>query len=140
MNEFSINLPDGGKQLFNAFEAEEKRITEQLRSEFAEPEESAQVVQYPLEIFAGTLPGEFAERCTKGNNIAPELFIEAFLTVLGAVVGNQLQGDRKGMNARQYMIAVAPPQHGKDVANDEAQEVFRAEQEEFDAEGAPFGA
>ena len=61
-------------------------------------------------------------------------FIESFLTVLGAVVGNQLRGDQLGMYARQYMIAVAPPQHGKDVAIDESQEVFRAEPEEFDPE------
>lgn len=103
--------------------------------EFAEPEEAAQAVAYPVDIFAGTLAGEFAERCTKGNYIAPELFIEGFLTVLGAVVGNQLRGDRKGMFARQYTIAVAPPQHGKDVANDESQEVFRAEAEQFDVDG-----
>src|SRR5205085_2020424 len=72
-------------------------------------------------------------------HIAKELFIEAFLTVLGAVVGNQLRGDQKGMFARQYMIAVAPPQHGKDVAIDESQEVFRAEPEEFDGEGRVAG-
>jgi hypothetical protein len=103
--------------------------------DFAEPEEAVQIVPYPVDIYAGTLAGEFAERCTQGNHIAVELFIEAFLTVLGAVVGNQLRGDRKGMFARQYVIAVAPPQHGKDVANDEAQEVFRAEPEEFDLDG-----
>jgi hypothetical protein len=39
------------------------------------------------------------------------------------------------MFARQYVIAVAPPQHGKDVAIDEAQEVFRAEPEQFDPDG-----
>ncbi len=43
------------------------------------------------------------------------------------------------MFARQYMIAVAPPQHGKDVAIDESQEVFRAEPEEFDGEGRVAG-
>jgi hypothetical protein len=102
---------------------------------FAEPEQAAQSVRYPADIFAGTLAGEFAERCTKGNHIATELFIESFLTVLGAVVGNQLRGDQKGMFPRQYTIAVAPPQSGKDVANDEAQEVFRAEAEQFDIDG-----
>lgn len=102
---------------------------------FAEPEQAAQTVPYPVAIFDGTLAGEFAERCTKGNHIAKELFIEAFLTVLGAVLGNQLRGDQKGMFPRQYMIAVAPPQSGKDVANDEAQEVFRAEAEPFDVDG-----
>jgi hypothetical protein len=97
--------------------------------------EDVEVLPYPAEIYDDTLAGEFAERCTKGNFIAKELFIESFLTVLGAVVGNQLRGDQKGMFARQYLIAVAPPQHGKDVAIDEAQEVFRAESEEFDEEG-----
>lgn len=101
--------------------------------------EDIDVLPYPVEIYDGTLAGEFAERCTKGNYIAKELFIEAFLTVLGAVVGNQLRGDQKGMFARQYMIAVAPPQHGKDVAIDESQEVFRAESEEFDGEGRVAG-
>jgi hypothetical protein len=101
--------------------------------------EDIEVLPYPAEIYEGTLAGEFAERCTKGNHIAKELFIEAFLTVLGAVVGNQLRGDQKGMFARQYMIAVAPPQHGKDVAIDESQEVFRAESEEFDGEGRVTG-
>lgn len=97
--------------------------------------EDEEQLSYPVDIYAGTLAGEFAERCTKGNHIAVELFIEAFLTVLGAVVGNQLRGDRKGMFARQYVIAVAPPQHGKDVAIDASQEVFRAEPEEFDTDG-----
>lgn len=97
--------------------------------------EDVELLPYPTEIYDGTLAGEFAVRCTKGNFIAKELFIESFLTVLGAVVGNQLRGDQKGMFARQYLIAVAPPQHGKDVAIDEAQEVFRAESEEFDGEG-----
>jgi len=101
--------------------------------------EDVELLPYPAEIYDGTLAGEFAERCTKGNHIAKELFIEAFLTVLGAVVGNQLRGDQKGMFARQYMIAVAPPQHGKDVAIDESQEVFRAEAEEFDGEGRVAG-
>lgn len=101
--------------------------------------EDVELLPYPAEIYDGTLAGEFAERCTKGNHIAKELFIEAFLTVLGAVVGNQLRGDQKGMFARQYMIAVAPPQHGKDVAIDESQEVFRAESEEFDGEGRIAG-
>lgn len=101
--------------------------------------EDVEVLPYPAEIYDGTLAGEFAERCTKGNHIAKELFIEAFLTVLGAAVGNQLRGDQKGMYARQYMIAVAPPQHGKDVAIDESQEVFRAESEEFDGEGRVAG-
>ena len=104
---------------------------------FAEPEEAAQAVPYPVEIFDGTLAGEFAKRCTKGNHIANELFIESFLTTLGAVVGNQLRGDQKGMFPRQYTIAVAPPQSGKDVANDEAQEVFRGA-EEFDSDVAGF--
>lgn len=101
--------------------------------------DDVELLPYPVEIYDGTLAGEFAERCTKGNHIAKELFIEAFLTVLGAVVGNQLRGDQKGMFARQYTIAVAPPQHGKDVAIDEAQEVFRAEPEEFDGEGRVAG-
>jgi hypothetical protein len=97
--------------------------------------EDVEVLPYPAEIYEGTLAGEFAERCTKGNFIAKELFIESFLTVLGAVVGNQLRGDRKGMFPRQYTIAVAPPQSGKDVAIDEATDVFRTESEQFDGEG-----
>jgi Protein of unknown function (DUF3987) len=101
--------------------------------------EDVAVLPYPVDIYDGTLAGEFAERCTKGNHIAKELFIEAFLTVLGAVVGNQLRGDQKGMFARQYVIAVAPPQHGKDVAIEESQEVFRAEPEDFDGEGRVAG-
>src|ERR1700758_3486009 len=75
---------------------------------FAKPEEAAQTVPYPITIFDGTLPGEFAERCTKGNHIAKELFVESFFTTLGAVLGNQLRGDQKGMFPRQYTIAVAP--------------------------------
>jgi hypothetical protein len=105
-------------------------------AEVAESEDAPGVL-YPLEIFHGTLAGEFAERCRKGNNISKELFIESFLTVLGAVVGNQLRGDQKGMCPRQYTIAVAPPQSGKDVANDEAQEIFRGA-EDFDADVAGF--
>jgi hypothetical protein len=60
--------------------------------------EDVEVLPYPVEIYDGTLAGEFAERCTKGNHIAKELFIEAFLTVLGAVVGDRLYGDLRGMD------------------------------------------
>jgi hypothetical protein len=130
MEEIILEGPTGQKWVYKIPSPEEQEL-----GEFAEPEQSMQAVPYPVDIFAGTLAGEFAERCTKGNHIAPEMFIEAFLTVLGAVLGNQLRGDRKGMFARQYLIAVGPPQHGKDVAIDESQEAFRAEAEEFDVEG-----
>jgi hypothetical protein len=36
MKEFTINMKDGSKQLFNAFEAEEKRLAEEEKSYYAE--------------------------------------------------------------------------------------------------------
>jgi hypothetical protein len=89
---------------------------------------------YPFALFDGTLVGEFAERCTKHNHLPRELFIESFLTVLGAVVGDRLYGDLKGMEQpRQYTLVVAPPQSGKDDARDEATDIFRGA-EEFDTQ------
>lgn len=133
--EFTINMPDGSKQLFNAFEAEEKRLVEEdkkLLGEFASPEEIASQA-YPVEVWDGTLYGEFAELCTKDNHIAKELFIEGLKTVVGSVVGNQLCTDTKGGFARQSTIAVAPPGSGKDTAFDGVQEIFRGIA--FDTEG-----
>jgi hypothetical protein len=79
----------GSKQWLEAFQNEEE--TKAL-AEFAQPEQAMQAVPYPVDIFAGTLAGEFAYRNTQGNCIPSELFIEAFLTVLGAVVGSRAFG------------------------------------------------
>jgi hypothetical protein len=135
MKEFSINMPGGAKQLFNAFEAEAKRLAAEeakLLGEFAAPEESTSQ-SYPVEVWDGTLYGEFADRCTQDNNIAPELFIESLKTIVGSIVGDRLYGDHKGVNARQYTVLVAPPQSGKDVAVDAARDICIAA--EFDSDG-----
>lgn len=135
MKEFSINLPNGGKQLFDAFQLAEEQAEAEERKEFAAPQVTG-LATYPVDVWDGTLYGEFAELCTQDNYIAKELFIEGLKTVVGAIVGNQLRCDKKGIYARQDTIAVAPPGSGKDTAFDAAQEPFRC-YEDFDVDGKP---
>jgi hypothetical protein len=115
---------------------EECGLEPPIEEEVVKQVEAAPVL-YPMDIYKDTLAGEFAEQCTKGNLMPSELFIETFLTVLCGVVGNRVYGDHKGMEqARQYLVIVAPPQNGKDVAIDAAEDVFRAE--EFDGQTSFF--
>jgi len=95
-----------------------------------------ETLPYPVDVWNGTLYGEFASENTEGNSLPPEMFIECLKTVVGSIIGNRLYGDAKGTNARQYTILVAPPQSGKDVAIDGAVDICKPA--EFDRESKDF--
>lgn len=74
----------------------------------------------------GTLYGEYAEALSEGNYIPKEFHIEAIKTAVGAIAGNQLYGDRKGMeSARQYCVLVGQIGGGKGTAIRGATDLFK---------------
>jgi hypothetical protein len=85
-------------------------------SEEAQIEEAAPVMPYPVDVWDGTLYGDFAKECTRGNHIPAEFFLEALKTVVGSIVGNQLYGDIQGMNAREYLVLIGWMSGGKGTA------------------------
>jgi hypothetical protein len=103
-------------------------------SEEAEIEAAAPVMEYPAEVWDGTTYGDYATECTKGNYIPFEFFVESIKTVVGAIVGDQLYGDRKGMNARSHTILVGQISGGKGSAIRGAMDLFRFEFERLTEE------
>jgi hypothetical protein len=85
-------------------------------SEEAQIEEAAPVMPYPVDVWDGTLYGDFAKECTRGNHIPAEFFIESAKTVVGSIVGNQLYGDIQGMTAREYLVLIGWMSGGKGTA------------------------
>ena len=68
---------------------------------------------YPIEEWDGTEFGEFANVCAEDNNVPRKLYLEAFRTVTGAVVGDRIQCQIEGVEPRTYTILPAPPGKGK---------------------------
>src|SRR6202034_3917578 len=60
------------------------------------------LLPYPVDVWNGTIYGEFAECCTQDNKIPKEAFIESLKTVMGAVVGDRLTSDGQKIHPRQY--------------------------------------
>src|ERR1035441_7832505 len=46
---------------------------------------------YPLEVWEGTVYGDFGKACSARNYIPQKFFIESLRTVVGAIVGEQLR-------------------------------------------------
>jgi len=86
---------------------------------------SIAAVEYPVEVWDGTLYGEYAKIATKGNFIPPEFFIESAKTVVGAIAG-----DRDGANLRQLTVIVGVVGKGKGTAARNTQREFRGLPEE----------
>jgi hypothetical protein len=78
--------------------------------------ENAGELRYPVEVWDGTIYGDYAIEATKGNNIPAEFFIESLKTATGAVVGNGLFCRIKGVTPRFYTILMAPSGGGKGTA------------------------
>lgn len=68
---------------------------------------------YPIEVWEGTVVGEFAKLCAADNNVPRKMYAEAFRTVLGAVVGDRLRCSIDGAIPRAYTILIAPKGKGK---------------------------
>jgi hypothetical protein len=72
---------------------------------------------YPIDVWEGTAPGEFAKLCAHDNNIPAKMYAEAFRCVLGAVVGDRLSCPAvEGALPRSYTVLVAPKGKGKGSA------------------------
>lgn len=82
-------------------------------------------VPYPLEVWEGTLYGLFAACMTKENFIPREFCIEALKTCVGAVVGDRVRGDFKGINMRQLTVLIGIPGKGKGDADRSSIDIFR---------------
>ena len=79
---------------------------------------ATQILQYPLHVWAGTLYSEFAEICGQNNKIAPEFFVEALKTTVGAIAGHRIQTkEARGQQpARFYTVLIGPGGGGKSTA------------------------
>lgn len=71
---------------------------------------------YPIEVWEDTIAGEFAKRCTHDNNIPRKIFVEAFRTELGAVLGDRLSCGLDGVLPRAYTVLIMPFGKGKGSA------------------------
>lgn len=96
----------------------------ELAEDDTEDETQAARPVYPDEIWAGTAYGDFAEICTRGNNVPRKMFTEAFRTVAGALMGEQLRCGLQSVNPRSYTVLIAPPGHGKGTACDAVTRFF----------------
>lgn len=81
--------------------------------------------EYPDDVWDGTAYGEFADLCTRGNYVPKKFFSESIRTVVGAIVGDQLQCPTKdGVNARAYTVKIGPPGCGKGTSDQRVRELF----------------
>jgi len=69
--------------------------------------------QYPLDIFDGTLYGEFSVRAAAGNFVPREFFIEGAMTYAGAVCDNRLRGMTEEITSRLYTVLLGVAGIGK---------------------------
>lgn len=79
---------------------------------------------YPDDAWDGTVIAEYAKLCGADNNVPRKLYIEAFRTILGAVVGDRLTTDIDGAFPRSYTVLIAPPGRGKGTAISRAEDFF----------------
>jgi hypothetical protein len=73
-------------------------------------------IPYPVEVWSGTIYGDFADAAHQGNYIPLEFFIEALKTVVGSIVGDRVTSDQQGGNMRQYTVLVGGVGKGKGTA------------------------
>lgn len=97
----------------------------------------AGLLPYPVDVWDGTIYGDFAECCTQDNKIPKEAFIESLKTVVAAIVGERLTSDQQKIHPRQYTLLVAPIGAGKDTAIEAALSLCTPF--EFDQEGTMCG-
>src|SRR4029077_5223518 len=81
--------------------------------------------EYFVEAWAGTAAMEFAKLCGHNNNIPLKMYIEAFRTVLGAVVGDRIHCNLDGAIPRLYTFLVAPFGKGKGTSAKRVRELFK---------------
>jgi hypothetical protein len=82
---------------------------------------------YPISVWDGTAAGEFAKICTHNNALPPKLFVEAWNTVLGSVVGDRLRGTKKGHVPRFFTFLILKAGKGKGTAIDAAANFWKAQ-------------
>ncbi len=80
------------------------------------PQRESNRPEYPIEVWEGTVVGEFAKLCAHDNNIPRKLFAESFRCVLGAVMGDRISCPVEGGVPRTYTIIIAPKGKGKGTA------------------------
>jgi hypothetical protein len=68
---------------------------------------------YPLDIFEGTLYGEFAKRAAEGNFVPREFFIEGAMTYAGAAANDRLRGGNEAITSRLYTVLIGVAGIGK---------------------------
>jgi hypothetical protein len=73
---------------------------------------------YPLEVWEGTVYGDFGKACSARNYIPQKFFIESLRTVVGAIVGEQLRCNVIGVHPRAFTICIAPAGAGKGTSNE----------------------
>ncbi len=89
----------------------------------AEPKPALET-PYPVNVWDGTLYGEFAEICSRENYIPREFLIESLKTVVGSIVSNRLRFARINTSPRFYTILIMAQGGGKGTAISLATEMF----------------
>jgi hypothetical protein len=141
---FAPRLPEPYKDLTEFFEAEgdinkvvgwlESVYTAAAASEarLTDPADEADPLfrvpeKYPIEVWDGTIYGEFARVCTQGNYIPPEFFVESLKTVVGAIAGHRMGIEGADLEARFYTTLIGEAGLGKTTAIMWARELFPPE-------------
>ena len=82
----------------------------------AAPFRERKTVTYPIEVWEGTVIGEFAKLCALDNNVPRKLYAEAFRCALGAAVGDKIICPVEGTLPRSFTVIIAPKGKGKGTA------------------------
>jgi hypothetical protein len=84
-------------------------------------------LRYPIEVWDGTLYGEFASICTRNNFMPKEFFAEALKAVVGSVVGDKLSiTNVDGSNPRFFTALLGLPSIGKNTVISWTTDLFNA--------------
>jgi hypothetical protein len=82
-------------------------------------------LRYPIEVWDGTLYGEYADINTRGNFIPREFFVEALKTVVGSILSDKLSiANVEGSNPRFYTTLIGLPSIGKDTTFKRVSDLF----------------